>query len=66
MWKYVLVTLFIFQALVAAAVLGNAIRDARQYKVPFGRLFISEKLQVIVLLWLLASLFANVLFIAVM
>ena len=65
MWRYILVTVFIFQALVAAALLGNAIHDARQYKVPFGRLFLSEKQQVIVMLWLIASLFANVCFIAV-
>ena len=66
MWRYVLITVFIFQALVAAALLGNAIHDARQYKVPFGRLFLSEKQQVIVMIWLIASLFANVCFIAVM
>lgn len=66
MWRYVLVTVFIFQALVAAALLGNAIHDARQYKVPFGRLFLSEKQQVIVMLWLIASLFANICFIAIM
>lgn len=66
MWRYVLVISFIFQALVAAAMLGTAMHDARQYKVPFGRLFLSEKQQVIVMFWLIASLFANVCFIAVM
>lgn len=66
MWKYIFVVLFIFQALVAAAMLGTAIHDARQYKVPFGRLFLSEKQQVIVMFWLIASLFANICFIAVM
>lgn len=66
MWRYILVAVFIFQALVAAAMLGTAIHDARQYKVPFGRLFLSEEQQVIVMFWLIASLFANVCFIAVM
>ena len=65
MWRYILVAIFIFQALVAAAMLGTAIHDARQYKVPFGRLFLSEKQQVIVMFWLIASLFANICFIAV-
>ncbi len=66
MWRYILVIAFILQTLVVAAMLGTAIHDARQYKVPFGRLFLSEKQQVIVMLWLIASLFANVCFIAVM
>lgn len=66
MWRYILAIAFIFQTLVAAAMLGTAMHDARQYKVPFGRLFLSEKQQVIVMFWLIASLFANVCFIAVM
>lgn len=66
MWKYVLVVLFIFQALVDAAIIGNTIRNARAYKVPFGRQYLPEKLQIIVLIWLMASLFANVMFVAVM
>lgn len=66
MWRYAMVILFIGQALVAAAMLGTAIRNSRQYKVPFGRLFFSEKQQLILIFWLLASLFCNVCFIAVM
>lgn len=66
MWQYVIVFLFIAQVLGAAALLGTAIRNARAYKVPFGRLFLTEKQQIIVLLWLLASLFANVTFVASM
>ena len=66
MWRYVLVTAFILQALIASAMLGIASHNSRQFKVPFGRLFFSEKQQLILIFWLLASLFCNVCFIAVM
>lgn len=64
MLRIVIVFLFIFQILGASIILGSAIRNARQYRVPFGRNFISEKQQLAVLLWLLASLIGNVFLVA--
>lgn len=66
MLNFIIVILFIAQILGASALLGMAIRDSRQYKVPFGRNFINEKQQIIVMLWLICSLFANVCFAATM
>lgn len=60
MLQYVILILYIAQILGLAAIFGTAIHDARQYKTPFGKLFLPYKLQVIMCLWLFASLFANV------
>lgn len=64
--KYAMIILFIAQILGLAAIFGNAIHDARQYKTPFGKLFLPYKLQVIMCLWLFASLFANVCAVCIM
>ena len=54
--------LFMGQLLVLCAIFGNALRDAKQYKTPFGKLFLPYKAQVGLCIWLMISLFANVLF----
>lgn len=53
------------QVLGVAAILGTSLRDLRSYRTPFGKLFLPFKTQVIVLIWLLASLFLNVCLIAI-
>lgn len=37
-------------------------RDAHDYKVPFGRQYLSPKTQIVVLLWLGVSLVGNLIF----
>lgn len=54
--------LFMAQVLVMCAIFGNALKQTREYRTPFGKLFLPYKTQVVLCLWLIASLFANVLF----
>lgn len=60
----IIVVLFVAQLLGAAAMFGIALRDARSYRTPFGKLFLPYKTQVIVCLWLMASLLANIIALA--
>lgn len=55
------VVLYMAQILVAGAILGNAIRDARAYRTPFGKLFLPYKLQVGMVIWLIISNFVSIL-----
>lgn len=36
--------------------------DAKAYKVPFGRQYLSPKMQILVLIWLGVALFGNLMF----
>lgn len=58
--RTVITFLFIFQILGAAALFGTALRDSQAYRVPFGKQFMPYRTQICVCLWLIASLFANV------
>ena len=53
---------FMAQLLVMCAIFGTAMRDVKSYRTPFGKLFLPYKTQVVVCIWLMVSLFANVLF----
>lgn len=54
---------FIAQLLVIAAIFGLALKDQKEYRIPFGKLFLPLKLQVALCIWLMISLFCNVLFV---
>lgn len=54
--------IFMAQLLGACAILGIALKQTREYRTPFGKLFLPYKTQIAVVCWLIASLFANVLF----
>lgn len=60
MMRLIMFLLFAAQLFVLAYIFGTALHDARQYKTPFGKLFLPYKTQVILCLWLFASLFCNV------
>lgn len=53
---------FMAQLLVMCAIFGLAIKQTREYRTPFGKLFLPYRTQVVLCIWLLISLFANVLF----
>lgn len=61
--RTVLGTLFMFQLLVVCALLGLALKDQKEYRIPFGKLFFPYKLQIGMALWLIVSLMANLLFV---
>lgn len=59
------VIIFIFQTLTAAAIYGSALHSAASNSGFFGKMYISFPLQLVLPLWLAASLFLNVIFICI-
>lgn len=62
----VLALLYMAQLLGICAIFGMALRNARQYRTPFGKLFLPYKTQIILCIWLFGSLFVNLLTVCVM
>lgn len=57
----VMAILWVAQLLGFSFLFGRALADSRAYRVPFGRQFMTFRVQVAVCLWLFVSLMANVL-----
>lgn len=63
--RSIFAAIFIVQTLAAAAIYGMAMHSAASNSGFFGRMYIPFPLQLILPLWLAASLFLNVVFIAI-
>lgn len=63
--RTILVVFFIIQTLAAAAIYGSAMHSAASSSGFFGRMYLPFPLQLVLPLWLAASLFLNVVFIAI-
>lgn len=66
MIRNVLALLYMAQLLGICAIFGMALRDARQYRTPFGKLFLPYNTQIVLCIWLFGSLFVNLLTVCVM
>lgn len=66
MVRNILAFLYMAQLLGISALVGMALYDARQYRAPFGKLFLPYKTQIVLCIWLFGSLFVNLLTICVM
>lgn len=66
MIRNVLALLYMAQLLGIYTIFGMALRDARQYRTPFGKLFLPYKTQIVLCIWLFGSLFVNLLTVCAM